>query len=42
MSVVRGNVKVMKGNKMILIEDVVWSDDSMFDGDVYLTEKESD
>jgi hypothetical protein len=31
----------MKGNKMILIQEEVWSDDPMFDGDVYLTEKES-
>jgi hypothetical protein len=32
----------MKGNKMILIQEVIWADDPMFDGEVYLSEKEID
>ena len=29
-----------KGEKMILVEDVVYSDDRMFDGDTWLTERD--
>jgi hypothetical protein len=42
MSEVYAKLELTKGKSMILIQEVIWADDPMFDADVYLTEKESD